>query len=51
MNNELESFTEVIHFLSEKYNVPYEVVESIITEWVRILYRSIHEENEISFEF
>jgi len=43
MGNELKSFQDVVRELSEKYNVPFEIVESILIEWTRLLYENMRE--------
>lgn len=37
MNN-LRTFEDVVRELSEKYNIPYEIVEGILIDWTKILY-------------
>lgn len=41
MAERLKTFTDVIRELSEKYDIPFEIVESIIMDYVSILYHSI----------
>ena len=36
-NNGLCAFSQIVRRLSEKYNVPYEVVEAILRDWQDIL--------------
>lgn len=47
MREELKSFQDVVRELSEKYNVPFEIVESILIDWTRLLYEDMRE----SFDF
>ena len=41
----LRSFREVIRELAKKYNMPFETVESIVIDWVKILYESVKDED------
>jgi hypothetical protein len=41
MGKELKSFQEVVKELSEKYNVPFEIVENILIDWTRLLYENM----------
>jgi hypothetical protein len=43
MGEELKSFQDVVRELSEKYNVPFEIVESILIEWTKLLYENMRE--------
>lgn len=43
MGNELKSFQEVVRQLSEKYNIPYEIVESILINWTKLLYENMRD--------
>jgi len=43
MGNELKTFQEVVRELSEKYNVPFEIVEEILIDWTRLLYENMRE--------
>lgn len=40
MKQELRSFGDVVRELSEKYKVPYEIVEQILIYWIRVIYES-----------
>ncbi|MCX5991147.1 MAG: hypothetical protein NTZ04_02275 [Chloroflexi bacterium] len=39
--NTLQSFEEVAQGLSQKYGVPYEVVEAMLHDWMNTLYLSV----------
>jgi len=43
MGEELKSFQDVVRELSEKYNVPFEIVESILIDWAKLLYENMRE--------
>jgi hypothetical protein len=43
MGQNLRSFQDVARELSEKYSVPYEVVENILIDWVRLLHETMEE--------
>jgi hypothetical protein len=47
MGEGLKSFQDVVRELSEKYNVPFEIVESILIDWTKLLYENMRE----SFDF
>jgi hypothetical protein len=47
MEKELRSFQEVVRELSEKYNIPFEIVENILIDWTKLLYENMRE----SFDF
>jgi hypothetical protein len=47
MEKELRSFQDVVREISEKYDVPYEIVESILIDWSRIIYENM----KASFSF
>lgn len=46
-NQELKSFQDVVKEISEKYGIPFEIVESILIDWSRIIYENMKE----SFDF
>ena len=46
-NQDLKSFQDVVRELAEKYNVQYEIVESILIDWTKLLYENMRE----SFNF
>ena len=41
MSVELSSFEDLVNDLSEKYNVPFEIVEAILIDWIEILYETM----------
>jgi hypothetical protein len=43
MNQKTYSFQEVVKLLSEKYGVPFEIVESILVDWLIILHETMPE--------
>ena len=43
MKRELRSFQDVAKELSEKYGIPYEVIENILIDWVRLLHETMEE--------
>ena len=47
MKGELKSFQDVVRELSEKYNVPFEIIEGILIDWTKLLYENMRE----SFDF
>jgi hypothetical protein len=49
-NNKLSSFADIVHDLSEKYSTPYEVVESILIDWMKLLYDNISYTDLSDFE-
>ncbi len=40
-SNTLQSFEEIAQGLSQKYGVPYEVVEAMLHDWMNTLYLSV----------
>ena len=40
-NDELKPAQKIIYELADKYNVPYEIVETILIEFVSIIYFSL----------
>ena len=41
MPESLSSHSDIVRYLSKTYGLPYETVESLIRDWVDILYFSI----------
>ena len=41
MVDELRSFEDIVRELSNKHNVPFEIVESILIDWTKILYENM----------
>jgi hypothetical protein len=44
MYSNLRPFRDVVRELSVKYNIPFEIVESILVDWVELLYYSARPE-------
>ena len=38
---ELRSFQDVVRELSEKYDIPFEIVEGILIDWTKLLYENM----------
>ena len=41
MQDTLRSFREVVQEISEKYSIPFEIAESILIDWTKILYEGM----------
>lgn len=37
----LYPFEDVVKELSQKYSIPFEIVDSILIDWIRLLYENI----------
>lgn len=42
-SNKLKPLSCISQELSQKYGVPFEIVESILIEWVKLLYENIRD--------
>lgn len=45
-NNKLLSFQDIVRDLSQKYSIPFEIVESILRDWVELLSQTTHSTND-----
>lgn len=43
MVEKLSTFRDIVQALSNKYNVPFEIVESILIDWIKVLYEDMAE--------
>jgi len=45
-HDELRPMSAVVEDLSQKYNVPFEIVESILVDWVKLLLEGIRDSDD-----
>ena len=48
MTKTLLSFQDIVELIASKYGVPFEIVESILIEWIEILHETARESTSVN---